>query len=161
MKRTQKQVIKQEIKVEEKNEDPLSKAFDLFDSNNGKIDPKEIREAMHNIGYDNNKPSYYQIVAELDTPYNSKNGGVNFEDFSKTVNNRLSENNSAEELRKIYDLFLDDPNSSTTSFDSIKRVAEQLGLNMDDEELNAMLGKVSKSGAELTFDDFVSIMSGK
>ena len=97
----------------------------------------------------------------MDTPYNAKNGGVNFEDFSKTVNNRLSENDSAEELRKIYDLFLDDPNSSTTSFDSIKRVAEQLGMNMDDEELNSMLGKVSKSGAELTFDDFVSIMSGK
>ena len=161
MKRTQKQVIKQQINVEEKNEDPLAKAFDLFDSNNGKINPKEIREAMHNIGYDNNKPSVYQIVAELDTPYNSKNGGVNFEDFSKTVNNKLSENDSAEELRKIYDLFLDDPNASTTSFASIKRVADQLGVNLDEEELNSMLNKVSKSGAELTFDDFVSIMSGK
>ena len=55
-------------------------------------------------------------------------------------------------------IFLDNPNDSTTSLASIKKVADELGENFEEAELQAMLNKASKSGAELTFDDFVTIM---
>ena len=66
-----------------------------------------------------------------------------------------------EDLRNVFNLFLDDPNSDSTSLESIKRVADELGENIEEVELQAMLNKASKSGAKLTFDDFVAIMTGK
>ena len=158
MKQGSKQVVKQE-EVVETNGEEIKKAFELFDQNgNGKIDVREIRNAMLNIGYDENNPEIYQLVAELDTPANAKNGGASFDDFCKTVNNRIPEKETNEQLRKVYNLFLDNPNDQTTTLASIKRVADELGENFDEAELNAMLTKASKAGAELTFDDFVTIM---
>ena len=108
----------------------ISKAFELFDQNGtGKIDPKEIKLAMQAIGYDEKNPLMYQIVAELDTPMNNKKGGVSFNDFCQTVNNRVPERETTEDLRKVYNLFLENPNDTTTTLASIKRVADELGEN--------------------------------
>ena len=57
-------------------------------------------------------------------------------------------------------LFLENPNDTTTTLASIKRVADELGENYEEAELNAMLLKASKAGPNLTFEDFVSIMTG-
>ena len=141
--------------------DEISKAFELFDQNGtGKIDPKEIKLAMQSLGYDERNPLMYQIVAELDTPLNNKKGGVSFNDFCQTVNNRVPERETTEDLRKVYNLFLENPNDTTTTLASIKRVADELGENIEETELNAMLLKASKSGPNLTFDEFVAIMTG-
>ena len=139
----------------------INKAFELFDQNGtGKIDPKEIKLAMQSIGYDEKNPLMYQIVTELDTPLYNKNGGVSFNDFCQTVNNRVPERETTEDLRKVYNLFLENPNDTTTTLASIKRVADELGENIEEAELNAMLLKASKSGPNLTFEDFVAIMTG-
>ena len=141
--------------------DEISKAFELFDQNGtGKIDPKEIKLAMQSLGYDERNPLMYQIVAELDTPLNNKKGGVSFNDFCQTVNNRVPERETTEDLRKVYNLFLENPNDTTTTLASIERVADELGENIEEAELNAMLLKASKSGPNLTFDEFVAIMTG-
>ena len=42
-----------------------------------------------------------------------------------------------------------------------KKFYDEIGENIEEIELNAMLNKASKSGARLTFDDFVAIMTGK
>ena len=140
--------------------DEIKNAFEFFDSNgDGKIDAREVRNAMQKIGYDENNPTVYEVVTELDNPRNKKNG-VTFNDFVQTVNYKVPEKETLEDLRKVFNLFLDDPNSNTTSLESIKRVADELGENIEEVELNAMLNKASKSGARLTFDDFVALMTG-
>ena len=159
MKQGSKQVVKKEVIVES-SEEPIKKAFELFDENNGKMNVREVRTSMQNIGYEETNPVVYQVAAELDTPSNAKTGGASFEDFCKTVNNRIPEKESNEQLRKVFELFLDSPDSSTTSLSSIKRVADELGENIEEVELNAMLNKASKSGSRLTFDDFVALMTG-
>lgn len=115
---------------------------------------------MQSIGYDEKNPVMYQIVSELDTPLYNKKGGVSFNDFCQTVNNRVPERETTEDLRKVFNLFLDNPNSKTTSLPAIKRVADALGENIEEAELNAMLLKASKAGPNLTFEDFVEIMTG-
>ena len=138
--------------------DRIKEAFELFDANDGKIDAREVKDAMVNIGYDEKNPVVYQVVTELDTPRNNNAGGASFDDFCQTVNNRLPDKETDDDLRRIFDLFVDDPDSDTTSLESIKRVADELGENIEEGELNAMLNKASKAGARLTFEDFVSIM---
>ena len=142
--------------------DEIKEAFELFDANgDGRINAREIRSAMQSIGYDEKNPTVYEVITELDNPRSKNSGGATFNDFCQTVNYRVPEKETTEDLRKVFNLFLDDPNSSTTSLESIKRVADELGENIEEIELNAMLNKASKSGARLTFDDFVAIMTGK
>jgi len=141
--------------------DEIKDAFELFDSNGeGKINVREIRGAMQSIGYDEKNPTVYEVITELDNPRSKNSGGATFNDFCQTVNYRVPEKETTEDLRKVFNLFLDDPNSNTTTLASIKRVADELGENIEEIELNAMLKKASKSGARLTFDDFVAIMTG-
>ena len=155
---------KVEVKKEEvvkSDGDEIKEAFELFDSNgDGKINVREIRGAMQSIGYDEKNPTVYEVITELDNPRSKNSGGATFNDFCQTVNYRVPEKETTEDLRKVFNLFLDDPNSNTTSLESIKRVADELGENIEEIELNAMLKKASKSGARLTFDDFVAIMTG-
>ena len=115
---------------------------------------------MQSIGFDETNPTVYEVITELDNPRNKNTGGVSFSDFCQTVNYRVPEKETTEDLRRVFNLFLDNPNSNTTSLESIKRVADELGENIEEVELNAMLNKASKAGARLTFDDFVAIMTG-
>lgn len=86
---------------------------------------------MQNIGYDE-KNLIFQVVSELDNP-------------------RIPEKEAEEELRKIFELFLE-PNSDTTSLESIKRDSDEIGANIEEVELRSMLNKASKSGSELIFN---------
>ena len=138
----------------------IKDAFELFDANEGRINAREIRSAMQNIGFDEKNPGVYEVMTELDNPRNKNLGGATFNDFCQTVNNRIPERETTEDLRKVFNLFLDDPNATTTSLASIKRVADELGENIEELELSAMLNKASKSGDKLTFEDFVAIMTG-
>ena len=138
----------------------IKDAFELFDANDGRINAKEIRSAMQNIGFDEMNPGVYEVMTELDNPRNKNLGGATFNDFCQTVNNRIPERETTEDLRKVFNLFLDDPNATTTSLASIKRVADELGENIEELELSAMLNKASKAGDKLTFEDFVAIMTG-
>ena len=52
---------------------------------------------------------------------------------------------------RVFNLFLDAPNATTTSLQSIKKVAEELGENIDELELGAMLYKASKQEINLLF----------
>ena len=138
----------------------IKDAFELFDANDGRINAKEIRSAMQNIGFDEMNPGVYEVMTELDNPRNKNLGGATFNDFCQTVNNRIPERETTEDLRKVFNLFLDDPNATTTSLASIKRVADELGENIEELELSAMLNTASISGDKLTFEDFVAIMTG-
>ena len=160
---SQGQSKKVEVQKDVVNSDggDIKEAFELFDSNgDGKINVREIRGAMQSIGYDEKNPTVYEVITELDNPRSKNSGGATFNDFCQTVNYRVPEKETTEDLRKVFNLFLDDPNSDTTTLESIKRVADELGENIEEIELNAMLKKASKSGARLTFDDFVAIMTG-
>ena len=139
------------------DDDKIKEAFELFDSNDGRLDASEVKEAMQSIGYDEKNPVIYQVVTELDNPRNKNAGGATFDDFCQTINLRIPEKETNEELRKIFELFVE-PNSDTTSLESIKRVADEIGANIEEAELQAILNKASKSGAQLTFEDFVAIM---
>ena len=138
----------------------IKDAFELFDANDGRINTREIRQAMQNIGFDEKNPGVYEVMTELDNPRNKNLGGATFNDFCQTVNNRIPERETTEDLRRVFNLFLDDPNATTTSLASIKKVADELGENIEEVELAAMLNKASKSGDKLTFEDFVAIMTG-
>ena len=42
-----------------------------------------------------------------------ENGGINFDDFVDAINDKLEDKESKEGIRRIFDLFIDDPNADT------------------------------------------------
>ena len=165
--RVQKTTVTTTTKVEKSGlsndeVDEIRQAFDLFDTNGtGKIDPKELKAAMQSLGFDTKNPTIYTLIADLDTPEAAKNGGVNFDDFVGSINNKLCDKESKEGIHRIFELFIDDPNADTITLSSLKKIAQELGENMSAEELKDMLERASANGTELTFDEFYEIMTKK
>ena len=142
--------------------DEIRQAFDLFDTNGtGKIDPKELKAAMQSLGFDTKNPTIFQLIAELDTPEAAKKGGIDFDTFVEAINNKLGDKETREGIRRIFDLFIDDPNSDTITLSSLRRIARELGEQMSNEELKDMLERASSNGTELSFDEFYDIMTKK
>ena len=159
-KKVAKKVERPGLSTEEVDE--IKQAFDLFDTNGtGKIDPKELKAAMQSLGFDSKNPTIFQLIADLDTPEAAKNGGIDFDNFVEAINDKLGDKESKEGIRRIFDLFIDDPNSDTITLNSLKEIARELGENMTAEELKDMLERASSNGTELTFDEFYEIMTKK
>ena len=160
MKKGSKRVERPGLSSEEVDE--IKQAFDLFDTNGtGKIDPKELKAAMQSLGFDSKNPTISQLIADLDTPESERNGGITFDDFVDAINDKLGDKESKEGIRRIFDLFIDDPNADTITLSSLKKISKELGENMSDEELKDMLERASKNGVELTFEEFYDIMTKK
>jgi centrin-1 len=140
--------------------DEIRQAFDLFDTNGtGKIDPKELKAAMQSLGFDNKNPVIYQLIADLDTPESTKKGGIDFDSFVNAINAKLGDRESKEGVRRIFELFIDDPHQKTITLSSLRRIAKELGEQMSSDELKDMLERASSNGTELTFEEFYDIMT--
>ena len=55
----------------------------------------------------------------------ANDGKINAREIRTAMQN--TERETTEDLRRVFNLFLDDPNATTTSLQSIKKVAEELG----------------------------------
>lgn len=74
---------------------------------------------------------------------------------------RISDKDSREDIRKIYQLFVDD-NAQGITIKNLRRIAQELGEQMDDAELNEMIERAdSNHDGIVTEEDFFNIMTKK
>ena len=140
----------------------LRQAFELFDSSGeGKLNPKELISSMKSLHFDTKNPTIFSLIADLDTIEAKKNGGITFDEYVISINSKLHDKESKEGIRRIFDLFIDNPNNDTVTMSALKKVALELGENMTDDDLKDMLERTSTSGNEITFDEFYDIMTKK
>ena len=140
----------------------IRQAFELFDSSGeGKLDPKELISSMKALNYDKENPTMFNLISDLDTMEAKKNGGITFDEYVTSINLKLRDSESKEGIRRIFDMFIDDPNSDTININSLRKVALELGENMSNDDLKDMLERTSSSGKEITFDEFYEIMTKK
>lgn len=137
----------------------LRQAFDLFDTNgNGKIDVKDLRSAMQSLGFDTKNPTIYQMIQDIDK---SSGTEVNFDEFLNLMTSRLAGSDTKEDIQKIFDLF-DDDHTGYISLQNLKRVAAELGENMDDAELLEMIERADfDRDGQISPDEFFTIMTQK
>jgi centrin-1 len=64
-------------------------------------------------------------------------GRLTFENFLNLMSTKMSEKDTKEEILKAFKLF-DDDDTGKISFDNLKRVANELGENLTDEELQVI-----------------------
>merc|ERR1712072_1140779 len=111
--------------------DEIREAFSLFDADaSGMIDVRELKAAMRALGFELKK-----MVTDVD---NDGNGTIEFGEFLAMMTGKMGEKDTREDIEKVFKLF-DDDNTNKISFRNLARVAEELGENIDDEELQDMI----------------------
>ena len=98
------------------------------------------------------------MIAEMD---DDGNGTISFEEFLDMMTARISEKNSREDLMRVFNLF-DVDRQGEISVDNLRRVAQELGEEIDEKELQEIVQRADLNGnSQLDFDDFYNIMTRK
>ncbi|XP_052015861.1 centrin-3 isoform X1 [Apodemus sylvaticus] len=147
---------RRELSEEQKQE--IKDAFELFDTDKDQaIDYHELKVAMRALGFDVKKADVLKILKDYDR---EATGKITFEDFNEVVTDWILERDPHEEILKAFKLF-DDDDSGKISLRNLRRVARELGENMSDEELRAMIEEFDKDGdGEINQEEFIAIMTG-
>jgi Ca2+-binding EF-hand superfamily protein len=132
----------------------LKQAFDLYDHDGSqKIRIQECIEGMKSVGFDKTNPVLFDIICDLEG-----NELCSWPKFAFHIYNCITDRNTDEGLRTLFDLFIDDPNKETIALDTFRRICKEVGENMSDEELKNILEITTQSGNEINFDDFCQYM---
>ena len=132
----------------------LKQAFDLYDHDGSqKIKIKECIDGMKSVDFDKTNPILFDIICDL-----KENEWCSWPKFASHVYNCITDRNTDEGLRTLFDLFIDDPNKDTITFDTFKRICKEVGENMSDEEMKNILEITTQSGNDINFDDFCQYM---
>merc|ERR1719502_224787 len=133
MSRREKKQEQSALKPEQMEE--IKEAFELFDiDGSGTIDAKELGTAMRALGMDAKKEEIRKMIEDIDK---DGSGTIDLDEFQTMMTARIGDAASREERMKLFALF-DDDNTGGITFKNIKRVAEDLGENMSDEDLQEM-----------------------
>mmetsp|Transcript_24260 Transcript_24260/g.52329 ORF Transcript_24260/g.52329 Transcript_24260/m.52329 type:complete len:161 (-) Transcript_24260:311-793(-) len=137
----------------------LRQAFDLFDTDgSGTIDPKELRAAMQSLGFEAKNQTIYQMIKDIDK---DGTGEIDFDEFLDLMTSRLAGSDTKEDVQKIFELF-DDDKTGYVSLQNLKRVAHELGENMDDAELLEMIERAdTDQDGQISSEEFFTIMTQK
>jgi centrin-3 len=118
-------------------------------------DYHELKVAMRSLGFDVKKAEVLLLMDEYDV---ARKGTIGYEDFVEIVAVRIAQRSPEEELTKAFQLF-DHDTSGRISVRNLKHIAKELGENLTDDELQAMIDEFDTDGdGEISMDDFASIM---
>ena len=115
---------------------------------------------MQTLKLNEKNPVIYEIFEEFDTPENSRNR-LDYDEFVDLLNEKLSDRDSQKAISRIYEIFLGDSPSDTLTFESLKKVSQDVGEEMSDDQIRELLERASQNGKELTFDEFYAVMTKK
>merc|ERR1711890_83685 len=145
--------------LSEEQMDEIREAFNLFDGDqSGATDVRELKAAMRALGFEVKNEELKKMVSDVD---NDGNGTIEFAEFLEMMTGKMGEKDSREDIEKVFKLF-DGANTNKISFRNLARVAEELGENIDDEELQDMINQADRDGdGEINIDEFYRIMKKK
>merc|ERR1712006_41524 len=110
------------------------------------------------LGFEVKNEELKKMVSDID---NDGNGTIEFGEFLQMMTGKMGEKDTREDIEKVFKLF-DDDNTNKISFRKLARVAEEIGENIDDEELQDMINQADRDGdGESNIDEFYRIMKKK
>ena len=70
----------------------------------------------------------------------------------------MTERDTKEGLNTIFNLFIDDPDKGTITFDTFRRICNELDIGLSDLQLKEILEAATNNGNEITFKEFQEYM---
>ena len=132
----------------------LKQAFDLYDIDGSqKIRIKDCLDGLKLVNFDKTNPILFDIIKDLENEEY-----CTWPKFAFHVYNCITDRNTDEGLRTLFDLFIDDPEKDTITLETFRKICKDVGDNVSDEELKNILEITTQSGNDISFDDFCQYM---
>jgi Ca2+-binding EF-hand superfamily protein len=133
----------------------LKQAFDILDVNGKqKLNMKEIMKALDDMQFFKTNPTLYSILKDL-----SDKEKCSWPKFASFVNARMTDRETKEGLNTIFNLFIDDPNKGTISFETFKKICSEIDCGLSEKELYEIVKASTANGEEITFKEFQEYMT--
>ena len=133
----------------------LEKAFKLFQDRNGIVNLNNMVIAMKELKFDESEPVIYDLITELEAE--TKNS-ITYDEFIQKLTAKLQDRESQKATERVYELFVPDPNG-TLNFQTLKKVANEIGDQTPDEDLDRLIKSGASNGTDIPYDEFHSIMT--
>lgn len=132
----------------------LKKAFDCLDTSGNQIlDMREIMNNMEEMGFDKTDPALIDIFDEL-----AQKDTCSWPKFAYYANKRMTDRATDDGLATIFNLFIDNPNKNTITFQTFKRIADEIDSGLTEQQLRDILKASTANGNEITFEEFKEYM---
>lgn len=145
--------INDELLTEQKQE--IYEAFSLFDMNDdGYLDYHELKVALRALGFTLENKEVLRLIDKYD-----RNGNrlMYYEDFYLIAGEMIVKRDPMDEIKRAFKLF-DEDNTGKISLKNLKKVAHELGENLTDQELRAMIEEFDLDGdGEINEEEFIAI----
>ena len=133
----------------------FQKAFKLFADRSGYMNMNNMVIAMKELKFDESEPVVYDIMVELES---ENKASLTYDDFIDKLTEKLRDRESQRATERVYELFVEDPNK-TLNYETLKKVAEQIGDKTPDEDLVRLIKNGASNGTDIPYEEFHSIMT--
>ncbi|CAE8636725.1 unnamed protein product, partial [Polarella glacialis] len=138
----------------------LREIFGLFDlEGSGRICPKAVRQSASDIGMEKDAPEIWRLLASLDGG-DEADGVLDFEEFLSLICEQLGDHYSMSGTSRLLNLMGQDAVAAgSVGLADLRLLVDDLGLDMDDEELEEMLEQAgSNADGRVDLDSFYAVM---
>ena len=133
----------------------LKKAFDILDEEGKEVlQMNEIMETLNEIEFNKTDPTLYSIFKDL-----SNRERCSWPKFAYYANVRMTDRETEEGLLTIFNLFIDDPKKKTITFETFKKICNEIECGLSEKKMKEIMEKATKNGNEITFEEFVDYMA--
>ena len=85
-------------------------------------------------------------------------GSIDLDEFTSLMAEKIHARDTKDELKKAFWMY-DDDEGGTIGFENLMRASQDLGIQLDDEEVQGMLNfACTNSTGEVDLDDFFNVM---
>ena len=148
---------KYELSIDQ--EKKLKRVFNVYEDRSGIAKLGDILEGMREAGIDEKNPLAYDLISQLNTG-DFKNG-IKFEELISEINKKLADRSSEESIERLFQYFIQNSNKDKITVEELKRLADEIGEDISDDQAQRIMNKVAKNGKDLDFDEFYNIMTKK
>lgn len=138
----------------------IKEAFDQFDGDHsGNIDTNELQSALGYLGMETNNQNLQNMMNEVDK---NQSGSIDFDEFVEMMTKKYSEEDTKENLKKVFDLMIGNEGGEFVELRHFKRLSEMFKDGLSDEDLQDLIdrGDTDKDG-KLSFEEFYAVMTKK
>ena len=154
-------VKKRRFELTDDQRQEIREAFELFDSDkNGLLDPHEVKVSMRALGFDVKKDEVMRLLEDMGLQQRDQHQQLlcDLHSFTDIMSEKFAQRDPRQEMIKAFQLF-DEQNTGKINLRSLRRVARELGENLTDDELQAMIEEFDKDGdGEINLEEFLAIM---
>ena len=92
---------------------------------------------MTSLGFESKSAAIFQMISDLDA---DGNGTIDLGEWITLMTKRVNDKDNRANIQKIFNLY-DDERTGYISLANLRRVAQELGENISEEELNELIAR--------------------